>query len=87
VTLALIAGLMLPFVFFWALAMKSYIDIARDLKKKAPEAPVFFSFEVFNHAFTDMKGSRSTRGLYVGFGGVLLMPLVLSIVSAVLRKN
>jgi hypothetical protein len=87
VTIALIAGLMLPFVFFWAMGMKSYLDVARELKKSTPNAPIFFSFEVFSYAFNEMKGSRATRGLYVGFGGVLLMPLVLTIVSAVLRKH
>ncbi len=86
-TIALIAGLMLPFVFFWTVGMKSYFDVARELKKSTPDAPLFFSFEVFAYAFNEMKGSRATRGLYVGFGGVLLMPIVLSIVSALLRKH
>ncbi|MFO0660059.1 MAG: hypothetical protein U0165_09555 [Polyangiaceae bacterium] len=81
----LIVGLMLPFVAFWALAMKSYADIARDLKKTTPDAPVFFSYEVFRHAFTEMRGSRATRWMSVGFAGVLITPVVLAAVAAWLR--
>jgi hypothetical protein len=65
-------------VISWGLGMWGFLKISQ--RAKIPYTGPSAAFRIYKYAFEQMKGSRETKMMVLGFAGMFVLPLTLAVV-------